>query len=514
MPFQEELDQAERAVEIINHKLFAWRPNDRRIADPYVQTARQAIENIQSTRAAYDAKRQGFGSAQRQIGNNLAMLKDMSTELDKILHEAKIIPGPVPKARPEPESHFSDYGDDSSVEGRGGGGVKGIVKEGKKVFQKVKKRLSFKGEVVGGCGGCGRDGGEEKVVHRLTLQKDFNDPDRYSRGDWAERPGSRARSLVESSSGPVADGGHPSSRGQWGTAQGSGTQRKAGKKEKKGGKGARKRRHTLDSSTPALNVHGGYSNYLADKYNGGKSAETSPSSSTSTQFPLDGRPPKVSVAAGHSSKFALPPDNTYRRRGGSLGGYPRRPLLDPNIRPPSRRSPTPPPHPSSDTSISSSSSTTKLSMISARTEALFGKHLQQSSSHSSGSSSSLVSARSTRSYEERVAPAPLASGGNPMDSSHGLVYTPVPMIAPLVIRKKENNVPLLATISEEPVEERNYNRFSDSDDGYSDAAVTNEFSFSDEVFDTHAAGVLEALDRMSGPGIHFDHSRGYDGHSE
>ncbi|KAG0634269.1 hypothetical protein HOY80DRAFT_1099622 [Tuber brumale] len=529
MPFQEELDRAERAVEIINHKLFAWRPNDRRIADPYVQTARHAIENIQATRAAYDAKRQGFASAERQIGNNLVVLKDMSAELDKILHEAKIIPGPVPKGKPEAVSHFSDYGDDSSVEGGGGGGVKGIVREGKKVFQKVKKRLSFRGEAVEGGGGWGRGGGqEEKVVHRLTLQKDFNDPNRYSRGDWAERPGSRARSLRESSSGLAADRGRPPSRDQWGAVQGSETERKAGKKKKED-KSARKRRHTLDSSTPpALNIHGGYSNYLADKYNGNKSAEPSPSSSVPVQFPLDGRPPRVSTATGHSPKFSPPADNTYRRRGRSLGGYPCRPLLDPNIRPPSRSSPTPPPPLSSGTSISSSSSSsTKLSIISARTEALFGRHLQQSTSHSGASSSSApspISTRSTRKYEEEprvhpsVALAPLVSGGHPRDSLHGLVRTPVPMIAPLVIRKKESNAPPLTTISEEPGEEGNYSHFfsndSDDGDGNSVAAVTDEFSFSDEVFDTHAAGVLEALDRMSGPGIHFDRLRGYDGNSE
>jgi len=506
MPFQEELDKAERAVEIINHKLFAWRPNDRRVADPYVQTAKQAIENIQATRAAYDAKRQGFGSAERQIGNNLAMLKDMNAELDRILHEARIIPGPEPKGRPEAVSCFSD---DSSIEGGGGGGMKGIAREGKKIFQKVKKRLSFRGEGAGG-GWRGRGGGQEdpeRVVHRLTLQKDFNDPNRYSRVDLTERhTGDRRRPST--------------SRGQQGTVQGGPeTERKARKKEKKEAKSGRKRRHTLDSSTPqTLNTQGGYSNYLTDRYNGSKSEESS--SSSAMHIPrLDGRPSKVSEAARISPKLPLPGDNPYRRRGGSLGGYSYRPLLDPNIRPPSRSSPTPPPLFNSDMSTSSSSSAAKLSMISARTEAHFGRHLQQNSFRpSTSSSSSSPSSWSTpdRQGEPIVRPnfarTPLISGERPRDSSHGLVYTPLPTIPPLVIRKKNNSAPPLATISEEPVQD---NAASDSDDGgYSDSVVTDEFSFSDEVFDTHAAGVLEALDRMSGPGIHFDRLRGYDGNSD
>jgi len=539
MPFQEELDKAERAVEIINHKLFAWRPNDRRVADPYVQTARQAIENIQATRAAFDARRLGFGSAGRQIGNNLAMLKDMNAELDRILHEARIIPGPVPKGRPEAVSCFSDYGDDSS--GEGPGGMKGIAREGKKIFQKVKKRLSFRGEGSGG-GWRGRGGGqeeEERVVHRLTLQKDFNDPNRYSRFDWTERTGTRpSRSRGGSLSGNAADRRHPSSssssRGQQGAAQGPETERKLGKKEKKESKSARKRRHTLDSTTPqTLNIQGGYSNYLTDRYNGSRSEEL-PSSTISLPRLLDGRPPRVSEATRHSPMLPQPGDNTYRRRCGSLGGYSHRPLLDPNIRPPSRSSPTPPPFFNSDTSTSSSSSSSaaKLSMISARTEALFGRHLQQSTFHSSSSSSSASSPSSTRSappiwegepiVRPNVALTPLISGGDyPRGSSHGLVYTPIPAIPPLVIRKKKNNSvpPAMATISEEePVEEKGNrghdNGAGDGDGDYSDGAVTDEFSFSDEVFDVHAAGVLEALDRMSGPGIHFDRSRGYDGNSE
>ena len=498
MPFQEELDKAERAVEIINHKLFAWRPNDRRVADPYVQTAKQAIENIQATRAAYDAKRQGFGSAERQIGNNLAMLKDMNTELDRILHEARIIPGPEPKGRPEAVSCFSD---DSSIEGGGGGGMKGIAREGKKIFQKVKKRLSFRGEGGAGGGWRGRGGGqgEERVVHRLTLQKDFNDPSRYSRADLIERhTGDRRRPST--------------SRGQQGAVQGGPeTERKAGKKEKKEAKSGRKRRHTLDSSTPQpLNIQGGYSNYLADRYNGSKSEESPPSAMHIPR--LDGRPPKVSEAARFSPKFPPPGDNPYRRRGGSLGGYSHRPLLDPNIRPPSRSSPTPPPFFNSDMSTSSSSSAAKLSMISARTEAHFGRHLQQNSLRPDTSSSS----RSTPNREgegpivrPNFAHTPLISRDHPRNSSHGLVYTPLPTIPPLVIRKKQqqnSTPPPLATISEEDGD--------DDGDYYSDSVVTDEFSFSDEVFDTHAAGVLEALDRMSGPGIHFDRLRGYDGNSE
>ncbi|PUU80205.1 hypothetical protein B9Z19DRAFT_1173200 [Tuber borchii] len=503
MPFQEELDKAERAVEIINHKLFAWRPNDRRVADPYVQTARQAIENIQATRAAYDAKRQGFGSAERQIGNNLVMLKDMNAELDRILHEARIIPGPEPKGRPEAVSCFSD---DSSIEGGGGGGgMKGIAREGKKIFQKVKKRLSFRGEGGAGGGWRGRgggQGGEERVVHRLTLQKDFNDPNRYSRVDLT---GDRRRPS--------------SSRGQQGTVQGGPeAERKAGKKEKREAKSGRKRRHTLDSSTPqpqTLNIQGGYSNYLADKYNGNKSEELP---SSAMHIPrLDGRPPGVSEARRPSPKFPPPGDNSYRRRGGSLGGYSHRPLLDPNIRPPSRSSPTPPPLFNSNMSTSSSSSAAKLSMISARTEALFGRHLQQQSSSSSSPSSSI----STLNREgegpivrPNLARTPLISGHHQRNSSHGLVYTPLPTIPPLVIRKKQQNSvpPQLATISEE--EPVHASDGDDNDGDYSDSVVTDEFSFSDEVFDTHAAGVLEALDRMSGPGIHFDRLRGYDGNSE
>lgn len=508
MPFQEELDKAERAVEIINHKLFAWRPNDRRVADPYVQTAKQAIENIQATRAAYDAKRQGFGSAERQIGNNLAMLKDMNAELDRILHEARIIPGPEPKGRPEAVSCFSD---DSSIEGGGGsGGMKGIAREGKKIFQKVKKRLSFRGEGGTGGGWRGRGGGQgdgERVVHRLTLQKDFNDPSRYSRVDLTDRhPGGGRRPST--------------SRGQQGAVQGSEAGRKAGKKEKKEAKSGRKRRHTLDSlSTPqTLNIQGGYSNYLTDRYNGSKSEESpSSSSSSAMHIPrLDGRPPGVSGAARVSPKLPPPSDNPYRRRGGSLGGFSHRPLLDPNIRPPSRSSPTPPPFFNSDMSTSTSSSAAaKLSMISARTEAHFGRHLQQNSCRPSTSSSWSTPNREGEDpiVHPNLARTPQTSRDHPRNSSYGLVYTPLPTIPPLVIRKKnqQNSVPTppLATISEEeePVA-------SDDDDDYSDSVVTDEFSFSDEVFDTHAAGVLEALDRMSGPGIHFDRLRGYDGNSE
>src|SRR5205807_7258663 len=103
----------------------------------------------------------------------------------------------------------------------------------------------------------------------------------------------------------------------------------------------------------------------------------------------------------------------------------------------SRSSPTSLPPLNSNTSTSSSSSSSKkLSMISARTEALFGRHLQQSTFHSSTSSpSSPSSSRSTRNpgEEPNVRPSvgftPLVSQERPRDSSHGLVYTPIPMIA-------------------------------------------------------------------------------------
>ncbi|RPB04246.1 hypothetical protein L873DRAFT_1459982 [Choiromyces venosus 120613-1] len=515
MPFQQELDRAELAVNIINHKLFAWRPNDRKFVDPYVQTARQAIQNIKFARAEYDAMHQDFGSAEGQIENSLVILKGMSDELDKILLEAKIIPGPVPKGRPEAVSCFSDFGDDSSVEGGGGGkGMKGIKKGGKKIFQKVKKKLSFRGEGAGG----GGEEEDEKVVHRVTLQKDFDDPNRYSQVDWTERPGYRSsRSRRQSSSSGRVDGGRPSSRGQHGAVQESEVERKARKEKKKEVKGTQKRRHTLESSNPpGLNATGDYANYLRGKYNESKSAASS-SSALPNLLPLDGRPQKASAVTHYSPEFSPPSDTTYRRRGGSLGGYHHRPLLDPNIRSTSHSSPTPPPL-SLDTSASDSS--TKLSMISARTEALFEKHLQQSAFRSG--TSPLFSPPSSRPTPSRegehivrpsVGQKPQISKEYPRDSSHGLVYTPTPTVAPLVIRKKKKNSAQLAPISEEPVEGGNYTHFSydhDTDD-YSDSVVTDEFSFSDEVFDRHAAGVLEALDRMAGPGIHFDRVRGYDG---
>lgn len=184
---------AEYLVEHINHKIWAWRANDRTLTDPYVHTCNRCLEGVKSACAAYYTGTTSWLQAKTLISASISTLTDMSAELSSILDETLAISPPPPKPPLEPSSAFSDSeysapaGQRSlwatlhkTISGAAGSWMR-------KTYGAVKKWINPANK------GTGKHGQDGATRYRRRFSRQSNDPFRVSGGERVPDPRERAQ---------------------------------------------------------------------------------------------------------------------------------------------------------------------------------------------------------------------------------------------------------------------------------------------------------------------------------